>query len=667
MIEWFFALGVQMNGQAITYYNNYSPVGDVLVLATSIVFFILVRSAYINRSQNFAIFRRMMMLLPMGAICDMVFYILLNSIGHVSVPLIYATRMGYHACIFGIMVLYIYYLIETVGADPERAQWFKMLAWIGYGALLLYEFLGAAFGFGFYIVGDQVHSGFPVFALGYLYFMVLLITALLKIKTRVYRHVILGVSASSGVSVLVMFIQGIYGQRSFTTATFLFPLFALLYLVHANPYDLTIGAVAADSFEDFLEYNHQRGKNLFLMSLYLPAFTIPGEKYPKEIQQIIRDYSSKYFKDALLFRIGDGHLVLVIELEKNPDYELGANRMVEAFYANYDNYNYEYKIIFTESDEQVYKKGDYINLIQYIQNRIPVNTFHRANAKDIQSYLEHIYIVSELADIAAKRDMDDPRVLVFCQPVYNTGSEIYDTAEALMRLRLPDMGMVFPDRFIPIAEKYNYIQVLSMIILAKVCHKTRELLDEGYHFTRISVNFSPIDLREKDFADNVKNAIYSVGIPADLIAIEITESQNESDFKMAKAKIDQLQQSGIKFYLDDFGTGYSNFERIMELPFDIIKFDRSLTIASSKDAKSETMVSYLAHMFSDMGYAVLYEGIEDDSDENRCMNMCARYLQGYKYSKPIPIEQLAEFFIKEDEYAERFQNAMDIGGVVIAG
>ncbi|MBR1740610.1 MAG: EAL domain-containing protein, partial [Lachnospiraceae bacterium] len=97
---------------------------------------------------------------------------------------------------------------------------------------------------------------------------------------------------------------------------------------------------------------------------------------------------------------------------------------------------------------------------------------------------------------------------------------------------------------------------------------------------------------------------------------------------------------------DDFGTGYSNFERIMELPFDIIKFDRSMVLASASDGKSEKMVSSLASMFDDMDYAVLYEGVETPMDEEKCVQMRAKYLQGYKYSKPIPIEQLTEYFEK---------------------
>ena len=154
-------------------------------------------------------------------------------------------------------------------------------------------------------------------------------------------------------------------------------------------------------------------------------------------------------------------------------------------------------------------------------------------------------------------------------------------------------------------------------------------------------------MRNDRFCDTVKRIIDESGIEPRQIAVELTETQNESDFELIKERINSLKDSGIKFYLDDFGTGYSNFERIMELPFDIVKFDRSLVIGSGNDEKLKTIVTNLAKMFRDVDYAVLYEGVEDDTDENRCINMSATYLQGYKYSKPIPIEQLSEYFSKE--------------------
>ena len=637
----------------VTYYENYSPVGDVLVLAISIVFFILIRAAYINKQKNYAIFLRILILLPVAAVCNILFHIFMNNIGEVENSLIYLTRMGYHMSLFGMLVLYISYVVETVKFTDGTGKKYMHAAYVGFAAVVLYEFTGIIFRFGFYIDDlGQVHGGFPFFAIGYVYFIAIAVWALYKGSESIYKQIIRGVLGCTLVSFVVMFLQGVHGQRSFTTASFTFPVFALLYLVHANPYDLTIGTIGADSFRDLIHYSYERKRSLYIMSLYLPDFDRPGSKYPDYIQSNIRSVSNKFFKGATLFEVGDGHLILTIDIVRNPDYAQSGQKMIESFLEKYEQYHYDYKITKVKTVDDG-DKLDYLNLIQYVQNRTPSNCVREIGEKEIESFREHKYIVQQLADINAKRDPDDPRVLAFCQPVLNTFNNCYDTAEALMRLKLPEIGMVFPDRFIPIAEKYNYIQGLSEIVLAKACKEIRLLLDQGYHITRISVNMSAFDIRRPDFSEMVKNTIYRVGIPAELIAIEITESQSESEFKLVGDKIYELQQCGIKFYLDDFGTGYSNFERIMELPFDIIKFDRSLTVSSGTSIKSETIVSYLAHMFSDMGYAVLYEGVEDETDEDRCMRMCARYLQGYKYSKPIPIEDLADYFLKEDEYQEK--------------
>ena len=110
-----------------------------------------------------------------------------------------------------------------------------------------------------------------------------------------------------------------------------------------------------------------------------------------------------------------------------------------------------------------------------------------------------------------------------------------------------------------------------------------------------------------------------------------------------KERMEILHEEGIQFYLDDFGTGYSNMERILELPFDLIKFDRSMVTASAQDSRSEHIVEKLAKMFSDFNYHVLFEGVENSEDEDRCLSMAASYLQGFKYSRPIPIEQLHSF------------------------
>jgi len=160
------------------------------------------------------------------------------------------------------------------------------------------------------------------------------------------------------------------------------------------------------------------------------------------------------------------------------------------------------------------------------------------------------------------------------------------------------------------------------------------------------VNVSALELRDPEFCNDINRIIDDSGVDCSRIAIELTESRSESDFLLMKGRIEELKKRGITFYLDDFGTGYSNMERILELPFDIIKFDRSMVIAGGQSKKSEQVLGSLADLFSRLNYSVLYEGVEDEKDEQMCISLSASYLQGYKYSKPIPISEIRGFLDK---------------------
>ena len=627
------------------YYDMYSPAGDVITLATCFVFVILIRAAFISKSRNYTLFKVMVGMLAVSAVGSLGYYVAIGHFDTVSVSVVYVLRWIYHLPLFVNLFISVLYTVEPLHLDAHQEKLIVVIASVGLGVWSLYEVLGSLLEFGFYIEKNgEVHNGFNAFPIGYVFFVALIVILLVKYRNRIFRQILLGILGALAVSYGVMVVQGLHHQTSYTTASFLFPIFALLYLIHSNPYDIEIGAVNVNAFEDMISYSYAHQQEMLLMSLFMHDFEGAGRKYPHQFQDIIRHFSSQYFKGAVLFQISNGRVILALETARNPHYERSIDQMLDDFMHTYQEYRLDYKIVCLTTIDEISKNNDYVGVIQYVESKMPENSVHRMEEKDFQAYHKHCYILNQLADIYKKNDLDDERVKVYCQPVFNTMTEKYDTAEVLMRLQLEDLGMVFPDQFIPLAEEYNYIHTLSLIILNKTCRWISTMLEKGFLVKRISVNFSMSDIREADFCSNIMSIINERGIPSEKVAIEITESQNESDFRVLKQKITELRNNGIKFYLDDFGTGYSNFERIMELPFDIIKFDRSMVIASGMSIKSETMVSYLAHMFSDMNYAVLYEGIETAHDEEMCKGMCARYLQGYKYSRPIPIEQLTEYF-----------------------
>ena len=380
--------------------------------------------------------------------------------------------------------------------------------------------------------------------------------------------------------------------------------------------------------------------------MYLPDFHAEAKELPAELKAEIRRFPSAFFRKSVLFEISNGHLFLMVPKKGNPKCEEGLKKIVEAFNADYEKYRFDYKLVMGKSIEEISRRNEYLSLVRNIMRHMPMNSLHEITDEDVKAFDRSEDILVQLEDIYKKGNLDDERVLVYCQPVLNIKTGKYDTAEALMRLRLPELGMIFPDQFIPLAEDMGFIHALTRIITYKTCEAAQSLLAEGYEVKRISVNVSMSDLRDEDFARELSEIIENSSIPNGKIAIEITESQTESDFNSLKSMIEQLKDTGIRFYLDDFGTGHSNMERIMNLPFDIIKFDRSLVIASQSDKRSEEIVGKLAGMFAELHYSVLYEGIEDEADEKRCINMYASYLQGYKYSKPIPIEELRNFFSK---------------------
>lgn len=430
--------------------------------------------------------------------------------------------------------------------------------------------------------------------------------------------------------------------------TFIFPVIAMLYIVHSHPYDVTLGAVDNRAMEDMVRDMYGRNQPFLFLSLLLPDYDAEGQELPEEIRALVRNYTLDYFRNSVLFQVGNGHMVLMVPMHHNPDYERRVKGILEAFQEQYGRFQHPYKIVIGQSIDDISLKNEYASLIRSIERVQEENTVHYVSAEDIERFNGDEYILRELMDIHSKRDLDDPRVLAFCQPVFNIRTGRFDTAEALMRLDLPEIGVVMPDQFIPLAESHGYIHVLTEIILHKTCRELRHLTEQGFRISRISVNVSVLELKDDAFCGDINRIIESNSVAGDQVAIELTESHSEADFRIMKSKIQELREQGIKFYLDDFGTGYSNMERIMELPFDIIKFDRSLVIASGTDERSGKIVENLAQMFRDMDYSVLYEGVENDGDEQRCREMSASYLQGYKYSRPVPIGQLEEFLSKAE-------------------
>jgi EAL domain-containing protein (putative c-di-GMP-specific phosphodiesterase class I) len=414
-------------------------------------------------------------------------------------------------------------------------------------------------------------------------------------------------------------------------------------LLHNNPFNIELGALDANAFENYLFDLKDKKTKFTLVCIYLE--NTKNKEYIKTIRNELNTTYSKIVEKSYLFKINDNKFILVIK-NKQIDYKkLG---LLKITLDNiYDKFKIDYKLTIIPSSEILNENKNYIKFNKYLEEKMKNNSICFADQEDLILFMKNSYIINQLHDIDKKNNLEDERILIYCQPVFNITEGTYDSAEALMRLNLPETGIIFPDLFIPLAEKEKCIHSLSKIILNKACQFIKNCNDNNMEIKRISVNFSIEELKEKNFCKDIIDIINSNEIPFNNIAIELTESKNEQDLDLIKEKIKELKNLGIYFYLDDFGTGYSNLDRIMQLPIDIIKFDRSLVLLSGKDNRYQHTIKGFSSTFEALGYKILFEGIENEQDENMCINMKANYLQGYKYSKPIPIKELENFLTKK--------------------
>ena len=626
-------------------FSTYSPAADIVVMAVCLVMVILIYFSYVSRTRSFRLFLETVCLVFLSATIDILFYA--NAAKPEFQIRANWMRCAYHALLLLIFVFYIAYICEVTQYKKQRR--FLLPANLIFLTVMASDVIITSRHLTFSVSESGIsfiRKGLFIYA--YLGYTILCVILMANVRKLVFRRIMFGFYGTLTISLIVLIIQSFYNQSSFTVSTLMFPLIAMMYVLHSNPYDAMLGSNDITAMHDYVKYCHRMKRDFVFMSLYMKEFDGEGKEIPQNIQALVRQFTYNKARKSTLFKIGRGQLIMIFLTKHYPEYEQKIQDMLEAFYPLYEKYRYDYKIVIGRSIDEISKKDEYVKYIQNVHRKMAECSVHIVDEEDGIEFNRNEYILRELADIYRRCDLDDPRVLVYWQPVLNVRTGKYDTAESLMRLNLKETGIVPPDQFIYLAEEQGYLHVLTQIILHKTCGAIRQFTDSGYLISRVSVNVSVTELKVENFCPDIIKIITGTGIPGDNIAIELTESQNEGDFMLMKRKIAELKEQGIKIYLDDFGTGYSSMERIMSLPVDVIKFDRSMVLASGEAERSRMMVSNIAHMFSSMNYSVLYEGIEKDSDETMCREMSASYLQGEKYSKPLPVMEMTGYLSRKE-------------------
>lgn len=230
-------------------------------------------------------------------------------------------------------------------------------------------------------------------------------------------------------------------------------------------------------------------------------------------------------------------------------------------------------------------------------------------------------------------------------------------AEALIRWRHPERGMIPPDVFIPVAEKNGSICKLTDWVLTEACAEIRRMMDNGLPPVSVAVNVSALDLRRPDFTDQVAATLVRAGVSPKYLEIEVTESTVMHDVDQVIGTLRRLRALGVSISIDDFGTGYSSLAYLKQFPVQTLKIDRSFVADMTDDLNSHAIPQLIVDLARNLGVSVIAEGVETEEQRELLLSMGCGQAQGYLFSPPVPSAAFVEML--EDKVCFPRENKLD--------
>lgn len=234
------------------------------------------------------------------------------------------------------------------------------------------------------------------------------------------------------------------------------------------------------------------------------------------------------------------------------------------------------------------------------------------------------------------------------QPKINCANGKVKGAEALIRWHHPDLGFVRPDEFIPLAEQAGEITRITRWVCLQVIQQLLVWQQAGKQLS-VSLNLSAVDLMSDGLADFLSQAVASSGIEPHLLTLEVTESAIMHDPEAAIARLQRLQSVGLRISIDDYGTGYSSLAQLKRLPVNELKIDRSFIQHLAESEQDRMIVRSTLALAHDFGLQAVAEGIEEESAWTILKEFGCDELQGYYFSKPLPVADFTQWLLTQEE------------------
>jgi diguanylate cyclase (GGDEF)-like protein len=245
-------------------------------------------------------------------------------------------------------------------------------------------------------------------------------------------------------------------------------------------------------------------------------------------------------------------------------------------------------------------------------------------------------------EMALRRALERNQFALHYQPKVDMASGQITGVEALLRWTHPDLGVLPPTQFIPLAEETGLIVPIGRWVLKEACAQNMAWQRRGLRPVSMAVNLSPRQFVDEHLLQDIDEALAASGMSPVLLQLEVTESMVMRNVSRAVKVLDAIQSRGIRLAIDDFGTGYSSMSLMKQFPIDTIKIDRSFVRDLPEDSEDQAIAQAIISMGKALGMTVIAEGVETTEQEAFLRNHACDEMQGFLFSELVPPQQLAD-------------------------
>ena len=563
------------------------------------------------------------------------------------------------SCLVVVSIALLYVLLDT-GLSKKNSNIIKIIAGVLFitgsvlAIILPLEIHPDYEGLNNYTAGLAITITFVIVFI----IMALTLGVAISKRKQMYKKRFYGVCIFLGIWVLGAGIQALvnYGL-GFLNVTILCISFAetlgslVIYMMLENPsfnVDRVTGSLNQRALEEYLQDCYKKKLKIgFILIDYdtTVSSSIMGyNSFSKALTDLLREYGAKK-----IFKNDKDNFIVIREYDTKASIEESIDNFKDEIYQR-NNIKTEipFKIFYYKDISLFYDENDLIRSITYIVDKSKFTDKRLIEVnKRLANEVHQKFVMDKKCDLA----FSNRNIEVFYQPIYSNQDSAFTAAEALVRLRDEDGNLIYPGDFIEEMERDGRIVELGKIVFEDVCKfiSENDMEKLGLHY--IEVNLSAVQCMQDRLASTYISIMKKYKVNPKYINLEITETA-QSTRKTLLRNMQILREYGVSFSLDDFGTGNSNLNYIVEMPVEIVKFDKSMVTSYFENRIASFVMNSTIDMIKSLGHKIVFEGVEEEAQIFQVKLMKVDYVQGYFYSKPIDQYSFIQFIDKHNNKKE---------------